>query len=345
MSKLFKLKEWLTIQDAARYLSNIFGEEVNEADILRLALDGHLKLSVNFVNHTQGKCGKVVPFSQSKWKLFPRIKHEIHITPVYPPAKILECPPDLEEKLKEILEAERDNYFTLPEGLIIDEERVLELGENVTSIKGVWDLSMIGAERIDIEYQYQQITGGPEVTLQALDGAFIERTDGAVFQLQTDYEDNEYSAGSNAQLETLKRHITNNKIEQAEAQQLLDKHKQDRKEFLELRASKPNAQNYFPAGGLPEDGVLVVRTDALRNFEQSLNETPNSTEKPLTTTERNTLLTIIAALCDYSKIDHQGRGAAAQIARLTEASGARVSEDAISKALKKIPNALESRMK
>ena len=66
----------------------------------------------------------------------------------------------------------------------------------------------------------------------------------------------------------------------------------------------------------------------------------NLPEKPLATTERTTLLNIIAALCDYSKIKYQERGASAQIARLTEASGAPVSEDAISKALKKIPNAM-----
>lgn len=78
---------------------------------------------------------------------------------------------------------------------------------------------------------------------------------------------------------------------------------------------------------------------------QEENKSLRDSASELATTERNTLLTIIAALCDYSKIEHQGRGAAAQIARLTEASEARVSEDAISKALKKIPIALESRMK
>jgi len=43
---LFNLKEWLTIPDAARHLSTIFDESLTEADILRLGLNGHLKLSV-----------------------------------------------------------------------------------------------------------------------------------------------------------------------------------------------------------------------------------------------------------------------------------------------------------
>lgn len=59
-SKLFKLKKWLTLNEAARHLSGICGEEVTVADILRLALDKHLRLSVNFVNHTSARPGTVV---------------------------------------------------------------------------------------------------------------------------------------------------------------------------------------------------------------------------------------------------------------------------------------------
>ncbi len=49
MSKPLKLKEWLTVKDTAKRLSISVGEDVTEADILRLALDGHLTLSVYFV--------------------------------------------------------------------------------------------------------------------------------------------------------------------------------------------------------------------------------------------------------------------------------------------------------
>ena len=90
---------------------------------------------------------------------------------------------------------------------------------------------------------------------------------------------------------------------------------------------------------------MVVRTEALREFEESINDAPASAEKPLTTTERNTLLTIIAALCDYSAIKHQERGAATQIAKLTEEIGATVTDDTVRKALAKIPDALGTRMK
>lgn len=76
-------------------------------------------------------------------------------------------------------------------------------------------------------------------------------------------------------------------------------------------------------------------------------ESPAATvlEKPLTTTERNTLLVIIAALCDYSAIKHQDRGAAGQIAKMTEEIGAAVTDDTIRTTLQKIPDALRTRMK
>jgi hypothetical protein len=40
LKKLPKLKDWLTVPDAARHLSILFGDDVSEADVLRLALDG-----------------------------------------------------------------------------------------------------------------------------------------------------------------------------------------------------------------------------------------------------------------------------------------------------------------
>jgi hypothetical protein len=58
-SKLTKLKEWLTVPDAARYLSALFDETVNDADVLRLALDGHLKLSVRFLGTVYGQLASV----------------------------------------------------------------------------------------------------------------------------------------------------------------------------------------------------------------------------------------------------------------------------------------------
>ena len=57
MSKLIKLKEWVTIEQAAKHLSGIFEECVTDADVLQLALDGHLKISVNIPVYAYGRPG------------------------------------------------------------------------------------------------------------------------------------------------------------------------------------------------------------------------------------------------------------------------------------------------
>ena len=46
-SDLLKLRTWLTLEEAADYLSSMTGLDVEEGYILRLALDGKLQLSVN----------------------------------------------------------------------------------------------------------------------------------------------------------------------------------------------------------------------------------------------------------------------------------------------------------
>jgi hypothetical protein len=77
--------------------------------------------------------------------------------------------------------------------------------------------------------------------------------------------------------------------------------------------------------------------------EKPTNQSRN--EKPLSTTERNTLLVLIAALCTKASIDSKSRTAASEIARLTDDLGARVSDDTVRNILKQLPDALGARIK
>lgn len=221
--------------------------------------------------------------------------------------------------------------------LNIDNDRFLNLDKDVTVISGVWDLPMIGGEQLDIEHQYQQLTGGPAVTLEVLDGAFIEGADGVMCQLQEDFDDNEYQLGSKAQLRRLEEHIAIKKIRGAEAQKLLDKHKQDRKIFLEKRDTQNKSNNYYPRGGLPDDCVFVVRTTALRDFEQSINDEPANVNKPLTTIERDSLLKLVIgmAIKGYSYDPTAKKNSAvAEIAADLTLLGLQLGDDTIRKYLK-----------
>ena len=45
MSKLYKLKEWFSLEDAARRLSSGLGEPVSSNDVLQLVIEGHIPLA------------------------------------------------------------------------------------------------------------------------------------------------------------------------------------------------------------------------------------------------------------------------------------------------------------
>jgi hypothetical protein len=343
LNKLSKFKEWLTVTDAAEYLSIVFGEVVSEADVLRFALDGHLRLSVYFVNHAKAHSGKIVRYTAAnleaaitsgnlpkdlKW-------HE------WPPGAMAALRPDLPPD-----EAEKLNVMLM--SLRIGEDRYITLSDQVSTLKGVWDLPMIGNERLDIEHEFQNLSGGPDVTLQGLDGAFVEGPDGQICQLLESFDQNEFQDGSTANLDKLKQTIRDQNIDEPEAMRLLNIHKEKRKIFLEKesfnRESSRHSNNHYPASGLPKDSVLVVRTNALREFEKRIND-DSAGEKALSTTERNTLLIIIEALCRYTDIKSQERGTAPKIVSLTHAVGAAVGDDTVRDVLKQIPKALETRMK
>jgi len=257
--KLFKLKEWLTVPEAAKHLSTVLGEEVSVADVLRLSLDGHLKLSVNFVNYAKARCGKVVPYEDVKWR-----------EPIIP-------------ELKNLYDEAKGKPVLVMESLNIDGERFLNLGDKVITLKGVWDLSMVGNERLDVEHEYQQLTDGPEVTLQGLDGAFVENEDGVMCQIQESFDQNEYISGAAAQLEKIKEHIASNNIEEEKAKELLSRHKKNREEYLNKREKKNPADDYYPAGGLPRDSVLVVRIQALIDLQESLSSEQSTKDTNLGT--------------------------------------------------------------
>ncbi|WP_166299882.1 hypothetical protein [Bradyrhizobium sp. 2S1] len=276
MEKLLNLKQWLTVSDAARHLGILFGEDVKEPDVLRLALDGHLTLSVDFVNHTVGRCGARVPISQAARRVIRTLdgKNEIHT-------------------------------FA---GLAMDDEWVIEWTPEIVPIDGVWDLTMLGPERIDVEHEYQRLTGGPGVTLQSLEAPLVCREDGTYCQLQSHFSDNEFFDPKS------------------------------------LKEPYEHPANYYPAGGLPGDSVLVVRTSALRDLVSRVSKPIEGTEKPIERRERNTLLVVIAALANMAKVDVSKPSAAgAAIESKTAQMGARVAARTIENHLKRIPEALDSR--
>ncbi|MDD2744086.1 MAG: hypothetical protein PHV02_17620 [Rhodocyclaceae bacterium] len=284
MSKLFKLKEWVTIPDAARHLSQIVNEPVSEADVLQMALDGHLKLTVDFPNRAKARIGRVIPYKDVPHHELPSLdgKGTFTYADGYP--------------LHDIKNGEQ----------LQGETPFIHFGKEVVSIDGLWDLAMLGNERIDIEFDLQNLIGGPEVTMTNIEGTFLNRSDGTWAALQDQFEDRTI-ADPDGKKKTIRG-------------------------------------SYYPAGGLGTDCTRVIRTSEILALQSRLDGT--ALDKPLAGRERDTLLTIIAALCKDAGHDYTKHAKTAGLIQSTAAKmGVSIGETTIEGHLKKIPDALGTRMK
>jgi hypothetical protein len=244
---------------------------------------------VNFVNHAYGRCGPAVPIEDAK-------------------RRVIEIPKGM-QAVGDLADDKTTAVFLHSiDGLAIGKDGVIEYDLQPVVLDGVWDLTMAGAERLDVEHRYQQLTGGPAVTLVFLEGPILRRDDGAYCQVMQHFSENEFADPKT------------------------------------LKSPYHHPSNFFPAGSLPADSVLVVRTSSLLALQTRLSESDQKLEKPIERRERSTLLVIVAALCKLAKIDLTKPSAAAvTIESETVRMGARVATRTIENHLKLIPEALESR--
>jgi hypothetical protein len=276
LKKLLNLKKWLTVPEVSRHLSTLIGEDVSEADVLRLALDGHLTLSVDFVNDTECLLGPVVSVEDAK---------------------------------RDTQSLDKDGQHPIV-GVPIDDGRVIECGTEIGYIRGVWDLPMIGAERVEIEARYQILTNGPAVQPEWwFSPVLLSQENGTYCQL-----------------------VTRRTTDGITGEKLI------------LTEPFHGRVNYHGALGLPTDAVLVVRTSALRDLEARMSEPAQRAEKPMGQRERTTLLVMIAALAKMADVDvNKPSSAAVAIEAQTALMGARVASRTIENHLKLIPEVMEDR--
>jgi hypothetical protein len=156
LSRLLQLKKWLTLEDAARHIGNLCGEEnVAEAEVLQLALEGNLKLSINLVRDTYARPWVAVDPDKIEYlESLPLIGH-----------------PSFRFPAKGMLVQHKD-------GTYYQETR------SIVPLKaGIWDLPFIGGERLDVEYERQFLATGEEITVGDLEQRFVCSPEGDLFHL------------------------------------------------------------------------------------------------------------------------------------------------------------------
>lgn len=300
MSKILKLKEWVSVGDAAKRLSIIAGEAVTEADVLRLALDGHMTLSVYFVNHAKGRAVRIEPLTQ-------QLQGLEGIRGLVAPEAEAEATNFVRKYRGELLPGGQD--VLIAEG---DPQRPVTL-------EGVWDLLMQGAEVLDVEHLIQSLTDGPAIELVSLTGPLVTNRDRSkVFQILDMGELN---------VRPIKDpyYIDKPRVSK-DTRKAMDR----MNDLLGPVTIKPPQDGgssrwdyetfYYPASGLPEDSMFVVRSVALRELEEKLLTDETRQEKPLHASERRSAGQIIAALAAMAQLDISAPYAADETLRAVAAT-------------------------
>ncbi len=282
MSRIFNLKKWLTLPEAADHLSSALSEPVSVPDILRLALEGHIVISANFVNHCHVTLGRKVAIEEAQLTLvaslsaIPGSDAWRALTAGFPKDGTRE---EQDAWLRSSRVHESGEAIVMLRGEAISETEVLEWRKAVTTIEGVWDLPLIGGAMIDVEDILQHLTGGPQVELFPLDGVILVSDDRTMYaKIMEHYSKNPYAKG------------------------------RDDPAMYPVN----DYRSYYPVVRLPEDAPLVVRPSAIATFLSGLlPEEPAKAE--IGTREKNGLLRIIAGLAEEAKVDLRSDKATAQI--------------------------------
>ena len=309
MSKLFKLKEWLSVPAAAQHLTTVFQEDVAPADVLRFALDGSLTLSVRFVNKCDALLGRLVRLEAAAYTAVPN--------PGGP-------------------EPHRDygGYVVSVDGI---ESHVLTFGGPMTELQGVYDLPMMGGEKLQVEHEYQRDTNGALVTALSDNGTYVRDTAGQFFQLHQHFDDDVLEDGTAAQIFPLENFILEHGVDAGRADVLRRTYVTKRQAFLAERAGTPGVADYSLLPLLPLDAELVVRTTALASLLAAVGSPTASADRELSTKERETMLKLVIgmAIKGYSHDPSASKSKAPkEIADDLEALGIGLSDDTVRKYLK-----------
>ncbi|MDC9588626.1 hypothetical protein PSI23_04690 [Xenorhabdus sp. XENO-10] len=159
MKKLFKLKEWFTLEETARRLTSSFEEEISVADCLSLALDKRLTISALLDKSSYAVKSKVKTTTM-------RDQFSYCIKSTTSNGAFLK-----------MLTGER---FYTNEQLDCEYEKIERIGGAFRLDSGIYDLPMIGAEELDVMHQFDLAQNRKPREYANIEGAFLNTKFGMV---------------------------------------------------------------------------------------------------------------------------------------------------------------------
>lgn len=152
MSKLFKLKEWLTLTEASERLSVFLDEKVSVADCLQLALDKHITISAIFNDSQHAIQAKVITTTQRKQlsKFITRTTED-----------------------GAYIGLMGEDRFASNRELDFEYEVIERHGDVFQLRHGIYDLPMLGAEELDVMHKLDLSAGRVPREFCNIEGPFL----------------------------------------------------------------------------------------------------------------------------------------------------------------------------
>lgn len=158
-----KLRDRLTVPDAAKHLSERLGRKVTQEDIFEWVSDSELTLSVHFLSGTIAKRCITTHVDQA-------FLDDAKINPFGKSAQLL---------------AARIMAFS-------DENEefgeIVSLAQETETLFDVYDLAMTEVGRLIVENEYQKLKGGPSINYEGISGIYLKKGNEFLYQLQEYHE-------------------------------------------------------------------------------------------------------------------------------------------------------------
>lgn len=330
---------WLTLDKSASYLSYILNEPVVITDLYRLALDKKLTLSVRFLESVPALLGELIDEDDYYSQVSGKDSEECYFdsSDVFIPEETRDC-----------CEAVNDNTIFIYEDF-------------VQHIQGVWDLTMVGLESVDIEKRYLYELGECDYSPRryAEQGVFVRNDDGVCKLLKKIvpsplYEDQAFVGG-----------IMKNFLQS----KLISYDKCVNQDFETLASLLTPAQLShvatiieFMSESLPSDKLyqscltiedsqyqFVIRKQEIDRFVLTLSDTQQDPSRQYDSLEPNEerakFLLLINVLCNKIKVDPKRRGITASLVAMVELSSSSLSDDTIREIIKQIDPVVDPKSK